>query len=109
MSGLYNPLHAHPKLNVVILGYLKSSNINDKIIPNVIEQLCKLFSPNISWSNDVNDNVLTVTGDFSGDILKIDSNASVIMNILAIFSGLVKCVNGGNIFIQSEKYVNPHK
>ena len=41
-------------------------------------------------------------------ILKIDKNASVKLNVLCTFSGLLKCVDRRNILIQCQKYVKHH-
>ena len=43
LNGLYNPIHIHPKLDIIISAYLNKLMPNRNKIPHGIEMLCKSF------------------------------------------------------------------
>ena len=43
LNGLYNPVRIHPKLDIIIYGYLHKLIQNKNQIPHEIEMLCKSF------------------------------------------------------------------
>ena len=126
MNGDYDPISMHPKLSIVIFGYLKSLTNIIQIIPNDIELLCLEFvkykkgeEEVIEITNNITngyesrrtlnttlgnygDIVWTIVGDVSSAITLRNptKNGIIILNVLGNFKGSVSCKFVKNLFIK---------